>query len=419
MTREQIGGADLLRGSRFRLFTGQTHGSRPRRGRYRSLEPLGSTSMSTETKKHQRWHALDWFRAAATLLMVQGHAFYVVLAAEEKKAAWFTFHEWIHGLTAPMFLFASGAAFGMITFRKPEAFLKFERPLFRRFERYGILLILGYIMHWGIFRLSWFQGLTSSNLAYELRVDALQCIGVSLVVVQLALLLVRKPTAVLIASFIGACALIYFAPLVNGADYSDLSPFLYQYLTNSEGSLFPLFPWAAYLLFGVIGGGLFRRSDVRSLSIAVSLFVLFHFLQGPAGEVQRQLFGGEVQPATRISLILWRLSKIFGLLAFLFAVERFTKLGKIKTPKLISILSQETLFIYIVHLQVLYGKGGAWHHWRWKANVYEAWAYTTFVFVVSIGLAFGWNWLKKNRPSATKFMRRGALLSLFSYFFLA
>jgi uncharacterized membrane protein len=72
---------------------------------------------STPTPRGPRWLALDLFRFAAALLMVQGHVFTELLSSDYSGERWVRHHRFVHGYTAPMFLFAAGLAFGVTTFR--------------------------------------------------------------------------------------------------------------------------------------------------------------------------------------------------------------------------------------------------------------------------------------------------------------
>src|SRR5688572_12434418 len=78
-----------------------------------------------------RWLALDLLRFCAVFLMVQGHTFTTLIDPVVRRARWYRHHEFLHGYTAPMFLFASGLAFGYTTFRAWEANTRPGPPLWK------------------------------------------------------------------------------------------------------------------------------------------------------------------------------------------------------------------------------------------------------------------------------------------------
>ena len=52
-----------------------------------------------------RWLALDLLRFCAVFLMVQGHTFSSLLDPSVRAERWYQHHNFVHGYTAPMFLF--------------------------------------------------------------------------------------------------------------------------------------------------------------------------------------------------------------------------------------------------------------------------------------------------------------------------
>ena len=65
-----------------------------------------------------RWVALDRLRALAVLFMIQGHVFTALLRRDALSGTVMRWHERLHGLTAPAFLFGAGLAFGTATYGK-------------------------------------------------------------------------------------------------------------------------------------------------------------------------------------------------------------------------------------------------------------------------------------------------------------
>ncbi len=65
----------------------------------------------------QRFLFIDHLRFFAVLFMIQGHVADAVLSVTVKANPRFYYYDFIHGFVAPVFLVASGLAFGVSTLR--------------------------------------------------------------------------------------------------------------------------------------------------------------------------------------------------------------------------------------------------------------------------------------------------------------
>ena len=173
-------------------------------------------------------------------MMVQGHTFTELLDPAYHSERWFRHHTFVHGYTAPMFLFASGLAFGLTTFRAWQANTTLSRAggdaLMKRLRRYGWLLGIGYLMH--VPTLAW-AGLVAPGegaLRQWLQVDVLQHLAVSLCFLQLLAVLVKRPRV--FAAIVGVLfvAAVLLAPLVWRVDAESVLPLgLAGYLNGTSG----------------------------------------------------------------------------------------------------------------------------------------------------------------------------------------
>ena len=139
-----------------------------------------------------RWLALDLLRFCAVFLMVQGHVFSSLLSAEVRSERWYSHHNFVHGYTAPMFLFAAGLAFGYTTFRAWDAQTRVGPAFWKRMRRYAMLIGIGYALHLPSTSLAALMELSPERLRSWLAIDVLQHIGVSLMCCQVLLLFARR-----------------------------------------------------------------------------------------------------------------------------------------------------------------------------------------------------------------------------------
>ena len=56
---------------------------------------------------------IDWLRGLAAIIMLQGHTFDAFLRPADRAGAWFTFSQFFGGEAAAIFLFLTGATYGM------------------------------------------------------------------------------------------------------------------------------------------------------------------------------------------------------------------------------------------------------------------------------------------------------------------
>lgn len=315
-----------------------------------------------------RWLALDLLRFCAVFLMVQGHTFTELLDPAVRAERWYRHHSFVHGYTAPMFLFASGLAFGYTTFKAWNANLVPGDALWKRFRRYGWLLLIGYGLHLPSTSLSALGSLSPERLRNWLQVDVLQHIAISLALCQLLVLALRTPRRFAIAVGVLFAVAVFGAPLIWGIDVGTVLPmWLGGFVNSSTGSLFPLVPWAGFTYAGILCAYFARNveSPARALAwpfafaAALSLLVpiaINHTGWNPYG----------VHDFWRTSpyYFFWRLGNVLAVLALLCFAERWIDRSKVaddsrttasKALGWVRVVGAESLIVYVAHLLVLHG----------------------------------------------------------------
>ena len=213
---------------------------------------------------HSRMLLVDFARALAVLL-IQGHALDVLLAPVYRQGALFETWLFLRGLTAPMFFLLSGISFTLASLRRWDAYARPCKESLRRLGRFAFFIILGYVMHWPAKSLQDFKYLDSAGWQGWLQVDVLQCVGFTLIVLQLTLFAAKTPKrfaslAILFSSFFVLLAPVTWA--VDWSHYFRLS--VASYFNASTGSLFPLYPWSGYLCLGAALGYLYVQWQAKS-----------------------------------------------------------------------------------------------------------------------------------------------------------
>jgi len=147
-----------------------------------------------------------------------------------------------------------------------------------------------------------------------------------------------------VAGLLGVSAL-FAAPLTCSLVVSDRWLWLGNYVTGHAGSLFPLLPWAGYVLCGFALGSVVLR-DPRRIAWSLAGVGLCALL---AGVLLRTLYVDVprgVSPA-------YSLVKL-GCVLLLAGLSAFALRGVARLPRPLSLLAGETLFLYLSHVVILY-----------------------------------------------------------------
>ena len=190
---------------------------------------------------------LDLFRGVAVLAMIETHVVNTFLAPGLRETVWFGWLNRCNGLVAPAFLFIAGYALGM-GWRSPAR----GPVLTRKTKRLLGVAALGYALHFPFAELGqqrWAEALRTGT-----QVDVLPCLAAALLAALGVQWLAGKwgQGAGLAALFGLALAVVRWAPA--SAEWSVGAVPLDAFLNTRTGSLFPLFPWAAFVFFGVLAG---------------------------------------------------------------------------------------------------------------------------------------------------------------------
>lgn len=308
---------------------------------------------------NNRLRFVDVYRGLAILLMFHGHTADALLNPAEKMSLAFQIYTIFRGFTAPMFLFISGFAFSITTLKYLEEYSKPSQKFFKRIRKFIFITLLGYFLHLPYLSLK--KLLTNSNfetLAQLFSSDVLQVIGISLLLMQLSLFLLKDELKFAkLALYLGIFSFI-ISPLLFTIDFSKFLPlFLSQYLNNFNGSKFPLFPWIGFILIGSYAG---YRFMVESRSGRVEIFLnkilklsLLTFPISFALEITFEKLFNPNQFIVYSSpfLAISRLSFITFIFHLIWRIERLINL---KFHPL-QILGMESLFAYVSHLMIVYG----------------------------------------------------------------
>lgn len=219
-------------------------------------------SIWNDVTPSKRCDWIDQLRGWAVIVMIEVHVVNVWLQPG-LRPDWLNY---LNGLVAPSFTMAAGYSLVISTFRTDGTLRPFWPDTARRL---GFILLCAYALHApGITAADW-TVLNTAQKARELfKIDVLQCIVFSLLILQGLARLVRNPRiftglALGMAIFIPVVAPHLWATGVADGLWMPLRGLFNGNPDRGVQALFPLFPWIAFPAFGAFLGGLYRHFRVE------------------------------------------------------------------------------------------------------------------------------------------------------------
>jgi len=184
-------------------------------------------------------------RGLAAIVMLQGHTFHSFLRPEFRDHPAYIISQFFGGQAAAIFLFLTGITFGLGMNRRDQlpAWHRVTGALRR--ARYLFLLAIAFRAQ------MWIFALPSQPWTDMLRVDVLNLMGATAALLSVAALaqgIQRVRWAVS-----AGIALAALAPVMAGLNTGGVPSALRDYFVPSSAG-FSMFPWGAYLAFGLAAG---------------------------------------------------------------------------------------------------------------------------------------------------------------------
>ncbi len=312
--------------------------------------------------KANRLSYIDWMRGLACVLMFQTHCYDSWLGGSARDTKFFQLSQLGGTLPAPLFLFLAGISFALVTDRLRQKNLSSNEiaktTILRGAEIFGLGLL---------FRVQEFiLGQPWSPWTDLLRVDVLNIIGLSMILMGAVCWLTRKRVTNILLAIAAATGIAMAAPLIwTTARPRWLPWYLESYLNGvhtfdkPQPWLFPLFPWAAFSFAGLaIGLVIFsnwaRKNDALAFGIfgGAGLFLYKFALWLDARPTQ--LYSAYDFWHTSPNFFLARVGVLLMILFGTFAWCRWG-LGNWGFSPIIQ-LGQTSLLVYWVHIEFVYGR---------------------------------------------------------------
>lgn len=346
-----------------------------------------------------RIRAFDWLKGIAVLVIVQTHTL-ALLRTDLRGTPLHHRLSWIDGLVAPSFILTSGFALPLVQVRGAALGREGRGPRARKSLRHiAEVLLVASLMTW-----IWFPVVQEPG--WLLRIDILQCIGLSLAVaLPLFASLSGRPSVLAAVSAVVGVAILAATPLA----YTVRSGLAARFLSDGAG---PLFPWGGYVFLGGALGAVAARGEAGRLA---------------AGTAALGALGGGLWLCAAPLVARWpnlkvwlmanhgqRLVVVSALVLLLLAAERWlpVALRRSRAARLVELLGTSSLSAYFGHevmlfvgvrgvgLDALFDRRADWPmYWLLTAGLIAL----TALFTFSLTLVD--DWLGRSLPGAAQRLR--------------
>ncbi|HTU35189.1 MAG TPA: heparan-alpha-glucosaminide N-acetyltransferase domain-containing protein [Candidatus Acidoferrum sp.] len=305
---------------------------------------------------------IDWMRGLACLLMFQTHCYDSWLGGAARNSTFFRWSQLGGTLPAPLFLFLAGISFALVTDRMRRKGISANQIAATTIRRGAEIFGLGLLFRVQEFAL----GQPWSPWTDLLRVDILNSIGISLMLMGLVCRLAKTRTANTLLAGIAAIGIAMATPPMWTTWQPHWLPWYVESYLNGVHTfakpqpwLFPIFPWAAFAFAGLAVGFLLLsdwaiRNVAKATMIAGGAGVALFFLSTWLDSIPKHLYAVYDYWHTSPNFFLARVGVLLIIVALSYAWCRWGLAHRWFSP--LVQLGQTSLLVYWVHIEFVYGR---------------------------------------------------------------
>ncbi len=378
----------------------------------------------SQPQSKPRYVYIDLLRGWAVLVMIETHVVNAFMQSTVRLDPWFKTLNFVNGIVAPAFLFVAGYSFAIVGQRKWNDYLSLNGVFWKQVGRILQIWIIGYALHLPFF--------SFNKLAYMIgweewrsfwTVDVLHSIAISLFLMLLLVLIARTQRVFFLLICVLGSLAAFATPFVWSLNVDETLPLPFATYVNAlHGSLFPIFPWMSFVMFG---GALGQLYVLLKEKIATEKFFKNIFIAGIACialSIIANWLPVKIYPPHDYWLaspgfVFVRLGIVLMLLATLWFWERTAHSGK----SLVSLLGSESLVTYTGHLLIIYGLFFGGNSLAIiignSRSAPEALGMTILLIAAMSATAYVWNSLKKKSMLYARILQYSILAVVLYVFF--
>jgi hypothetical protein len=292
---------------------------------------------------------LDWVRGLGAVIMLHGHVWHSFLKPELKTSGPYTFSQFIGGMPPALFLFLTGITLAFLMDSTERKGMAPRKRVIESLRRSGYLFFLAFA-----FRLQlWvFAGMPSPWQAI-FKVDVLNCMGFSIAVISV-MALFKTADRIRLCAGLGL-AIAFLSPVVSTLNWSHV-PFLIRDYLAPDLNSFGIFPWGAYLAFGVSAGSIIRavphEATERTMQWAAVLGGVLILASQYFANSAITIYAKSDYWLNSPAQVLTKVGVLFIMVAFAFL---WTRYGAKDRWSWIRQFGTTSLLVYWVHIELVYG----------------------------------------------------------------
>ncbi|MBI5324621.1 MAG: DUF1624 domain-containing protein [Ignavibacteriae bacterium] len=371
----------------------------------------------------QRITSLDLARLLAMITMIMGHSLDAIATPAELDITQFPWNLWhyIRRFTAPIFLTVSGAVHVFANKRDENGKLQ-NKTIIRRIKIALILTVIGYLFMFPAY--SFFDAFFIEAKLWKpfFQVNILQLIGFSLLFVLSLFLITKTDKSLGITAFILAVIITISSPFIHSINWFNYMPeFFASYLSTEHGSMFPVFPYTGFMLYGVTFGTLLKQMNPEKRT----KFLIWAGVPIGAGflvpsflitDFFKYDMPFKVLDKVNPGIILNQIGVVFVVLAFAAIIFTFTK----KISFYYAFFGKKALFIYVAHLIFLFGTGwfpSVARIYPKSISIVPSIIISVIIVLLTLGTAYFYEFTLNKFQNARKFYKY-AFYFILSYFLI-
>jgi uncharacterized membrane protein len=304
-----------------------------------------------QTVAHRREY-LDWLRGVAVLIMIEAHTLDAWTRPADRATAAYEWAIIVGGMGAPLFLLLAGVSVALAATSRTAAMGSAAAAAATVRRRGGRIFLYAFL-----FRLQAVV-LSGSPVSSLLKVDILNVMGLAIVGAALLWQAAGGWVARLLIFCAATVTIAMTTPLVRASPWVQLlpDPIEWYFRPVPGRTNFTLFPWAGFLTSGVAVGVWLARSPA-----AAGGGTTMGTLAAAGLGVAAAGYAASYLPALYPETHFWTSSPTFffvraGLLVLAIAIAwAWERLARPAAWSPLRVLGRESLFVYWIHVEMVYG----------------------------------------------------------------
>lgn len=336
---------------------------------------------------------LDWMRGIGALIMLQGHVFHSFMRNDLRQEGPYQLSQFVGGMPPALFLFLLGVTYSFLMDSQVRKGVPARGRVQAAAKRSGFLFLAAFAFRFQL----WVVSIDKSPWTDLFRVDILNVMGLSLLILSPMAAFTTRERIRLCAVLGTVIALL--TPPVSAIAWGG-TPWFLKYYLIPDSLNFGIFPWAAFVAFGLSAGSLLRTLKPDETGQAMQWFgwggLALAFGAWVLSNMSLTIYPNSDFWSNSPALIFIKLGVILILMAFSWAWNLGLDPDK---WSLVRQFGATSLLVYWVHVELVYGR--SFWFFKEKLSVGPTVAMALFVIVLMLGLSLlrtNWESVKTWRP---------------------